>query len=154
MPTTQTSLHQQTTKHNITHTHATTRHKACKPHHHHNSETLSHLRPARHDPPSHIIVKTHKPTHTINHQHRCTPRHACVQATAKSVERKKKKKKKKKTTTHKHRHIRHQHIPPSITHTREWQPHERHSTNKQSNTKSHTHRNKAPSMQAPSPPQL
>ena len=48
-----------------------------------------------------------------------------------------KEKKKEKTTTH--RHIRHQHIPPSITHTRECQPHKRHSTNKQSNTTSHTH---------------
>ena len=48
-----------------------------------------------------------------------------------------KEKKKEKTTTH--RHIRHQRIPLSITHTRECQPHKRHSTNKQSNTKSHTH---------------
>ena len=48
-----------------------------------------------------------------------------------------KEKKKEKTTTH--RHIRHQRIPLSITHTRECQPHKRHSTNKQSNTNSHTH---------------
>ena len=130
MATTQTSLHQQTIKHKITHTHTATRHKACKAHHHHNS---------KHSPTYALSVIIRQATssskHTTHHTHTEPPTHAhaCVQATAKSVERK------KITTTHKHRHIRHQHIPPSITHTRECQQHKRHSTNKQPNTKSHTH---------------
>jgi len=74
-----------TQSHTNTQTHTATSHQGCKPHHHHNSETLPHLRPARHNPPGHIIVQTHNTSKTNKYTHMYTPKHAhaCIQAIAK-----------------------------------------------------------------------